>query len=85
MEGPIRSSLELMQPFLLSKHKSKKNELDLKISRERKLIPVTESLASKCNCLHGERYILHMSSFSICSEITPFPRLIKEHQLKSIN
>lgn len=36
----------LTQPFLLSKHKSRKNELDLEISRERKLIPVTESFAS---------------------------------------
>lgn len=84
MEEPIRSSLELMQPFLLSEHKSKKNELDLKISRERILILVTESFASKYNCLHGEGYTLHMSSFSFYSEITPFSHLIKEQQLKTI-
>jgi len=54
VKGSIRSLLELMQPFLLSKHKSKKNELDLKILRERKLIPAIESFDSKCNCLNGD-------------------------------
>lgn len=83
VQGPIRSALELVQPSLLGKHKSKKKELDLKISKGKKN-PVTEPFASKWNCLHGARYTLHMCSFSFCSEITASSHLIKEHQLKSI-
>lgn len=37
VQGPIRSALELVQPSLLRKHKSKKKELDLKISRGKKI------------------------------------------------